>query len=136
MLIREYTADDCDSVLQLWESQGIRLEGGERAEMLARKQECDQDLFLVAENKGVILGVVVGSWDGWKRWISHLAVDRASKGMGYRVALVREAERRLKEKGAREVVVLVPRENLEAQDFFQHMGFEVDERELLLTKRL
>ena len=136
MEIREFTMDDYDCVRQLWEVQGVRLEPGDSEEAIARKRECEPDLFLVAENKGVILGVIIGSCDGRMGWISRQAVHRTSRRMGIGSKLVEEVERRLKSKGVQQVALLVNRSDLEAQDFYQQRGFEVEEEQLLMTKRL
>jgi hypothetical protein len=137
IVIRQFTMDDYECVRQLWEEQGVRLDPSLSREGIARRLErCSSDLFLVAENRGMLLGVVVASWDGQQGWISHQAVDPTSRRLGIGSKLVEEVERHLKALGARRVALLVSRDNLMAQDFYQHRGFHVEEDQILMTKDL
>jgi len=63
------------------------------------KLQRDPDLFLVSDERGEIVGVVMGPWDGRRGWINHLAVRRTRQRAGIGTALVRELERRLIKKG-------------------------------------
>ncbi|MCL4534767.1 MAG: GNAT family N-acetyltransferase [Bacteroidetes bacterium] len=137
MDVREFTMDDYDRVLQLlWQVRMMQVGNRSSRESIRKKLERDPDLFLVAENNGVILGVAMGSWDGHRAWIYLVEVDQACRGQGIGTRLAEELESRIRQKGASEICLLVSRDELQAQDFFQGRGFTVAADEINMTKSL
>lgn len=136
MRIREYQMSDFESVTRLWQNRRLPLGPLESREALETRLQRDADLFLVAEENGVTLAAVVGSWDGRRGYVCNLAVDPLFERMGIGRRLLQEVERRLVERGAREVALLVPRESVIAQEFFRECGFAPAPDQLLMVKRL
>jgi ribosomal protein S18 acetylase RimI-like enzyme len=133
--IREFLLSDYDEAIALWRASGIILRPGDELEGIRLKLQRDPDLFLVAEDGGDLVGVVMGAWDGRRGWINHLAVkpNRLRQGIGR--ALIRELERRLVEKGARKVNAQVYRSN-KSLDFFNSLGYEVHSDLIMIGKHL
>lgn len=136
MIIREFTMADYDRVWQLWQTRGVRLGLAGSREDVERGLGHDRDLFLVAGEGNGIVGVVRGAWDGKRGWIYDQAVDPRFRRMGIGSQLVRELEARLRERGAKEIGLLVEQENLEAVDFYEGCGFEQDDTQLLMVKTI
>ena len=136
MEIRTFDMDDYDRVVQLWRNRGIKLGPSDTREGIKNKLARDPDLFLVAESNGAILGVVVGTWDGRQGWIYNAAVDQAVQRRGVGRLLAEELEKRLREKGACQVCLLVGKDNYYAQDFFEALGFQVAENERVMAKAM
>jgi ribosomal protein S18 acetylase RimI-like enzyme len=123
--IREFTLDDYDIILALWQSAGDALGVGrsDTRDEIAKKLQRDPDLFLVAEDAGHpepcpersrrgsrrIIGTVMGGYDGRRGMIYHLAVDHAYRARGIGKLLMDEVERRLQAKGCRKAYLLVKR---------------------------
>jgi ribosomal protein S18 acetylase RimI-like enzyme len=126
MRIREFTMDDYDAVLHLWRTagHGVHLRPTDSRGEIARKQERDPDLFLLAEEDGRLIGTVLGGWDGRRGLVYHLAVAPAYRGRGIGRALMAELERRFRAKGCLRVYMLVARDNTGAQAFYEHLGYE------------
>jgi ribosomal protein S18 acetylase RimI-like enzyme len=133
MQIREFTLNDYEQVWQLW--QICQVPNPESREEIERKLQRDPDLFLVAESNAVILGVVMGVWDGRRAWIHNYGVDPRCRRMGVGSALIRELERRLRERGIKRVNTLVRRDDLSAQDFYEALGFR-EEQWVVMEKSL
>ena len=74
--IRPVTADDYEQLVSLWTLSGTHLEIQGRESKPAFLQQLDQfpDLYLVATVGERIVGVVLGTHDGRKGWISRLTV--------------------------------------------------------------
>lgn len=136
MKIREFTMKDYDRVWQLWRLCRIPPVGSDSPERTAEKLERDPDLFLVAEMNQAIMGVVMGSWDGRLGWIYNHAVDPRCRRLGIGSQLMKEIERRLQAKGATQINLLVEKTNLEAEDFYESIGFSVDDSYSLMIKQL
>jgi ribosomal protein S18 acetylase RimI-like enzyme len=136
MRIREFKLSDYDEVRRLWKESGLVIRPGDDIEGVKLKLKRDRDLFLVAEEKHEVLGVVMGAWDGRRGWINHLAVKLSHQGTGIGTALVRELEKRLIKKGARKVNAQIYEWNKKSLKFFEANDYEVHEGLIMIGKIL
>ena len=137
MIIRQFAMDDYEQVRQLWQICKLPLTAAyDGQDAICKKLERDPDLFLVAEENKAILGVVMGTWDGREASIYNQCVEPRFRRTGIGSQLVKEVERRLKDKGATKISLLVDKDNLDAQDFFEAHGYQMDDRQVILTKEL
>lgn len=136
MHIREFHLNDYESVVELWRESGLVLRPGDEREGIELKLQRDPDLFLVAEDDGDILGVVLGAWDGRRGWINHLAVRREHRRSGIGKALVGELERRLIGKGALKVNAQIYQSNKSSLAFFKALNYEVHSDLIMVGRNL
>ena len=136
MRIREFKIADYDEVMRLWKESGLVIRPGDDIGGVKLKLKRDPDLFLVAEEKHEIVGVVMGAWDGRRGWINHLAVKPSYQGSGIGTALVRELEKRLVKKGARKVNAQIYEWNNKSLKFFKANGYGVHEGLIMIGKML
>jgi len=117
---------DYRAVRSLWENagSGIQLSPSDQPKEIQKKLERDPDLFLVAEEEGRIVGVVLGGFDGRRGMVYHLAVDPARRQGGLGRTLMEELEARLRSKGCLKYYLLVTHDNQGALDFYQQFGCE------------
>jgi len=136
MKIREFKMDDYPIVRDLWQAAGLILRPGDELEDVKLKLQRDSDLFLVAVQDDMIVGSVMGGWDGRRGWIYHLAVKPEHRRQGIGVGLVREVEKRLVAKGARKVNAQVYKWNERSSEFFKAIGYETQPDLIMIGKRL
>lgn len=138
MLVRPFLMDDYPAVCALWRDVGPRLtlRPSDEPEEVAKKLRRDPDLFLIAEEEGQVVGVIMGAWDGRRGWIHHLAVHADWRGQGIGSALLNEVEARLKAKGCLKVNLMVRKENTAAQGLYRRLGYEDMSSILLMGKEL
>ncbi|MHB1317521.1 MAG: GNAT family acetyltransferase [Anaerolineae bacterium] len=124
--IRPFEMAEYDSVLALWQASapGIEIRPSDSRAEVEKRCRRDQDLFLVAEREGRIVGVVMGGWDGRRGWIHHLAVAADAQGQGVASALVDQLEDRLRALGCLKVNLLVRRGNEAARSLYMRMGYQ------------
>ena len=99
----------------------------------------DPEALIIAEHDGVLVGTIVAGWDGWRFHIYRLAVAAAHRRQGVATALLSSAVARARVLGAVRVDAMVNTENVEAERFWQHAGFEsaaTDRRWSLLLDRV
>jgi len=77
-------------------------------EGLAGLLTADPQALLVAELDGVLAGSLIAAWDGWRGSFYRLAVSPEHRRKGLATMLLREGERRLRERGAVRLASVIP----------------------------
>jgi ribosomal protein S18 acetylase RimI-like enzyme len=135
MHVRTFTPADLDAALALW-ARTEHLAPVPCEEVLALLDR-DAELVLTAEGEdGSVTGVVLGSFDGRRGWISRLAVVSAARRRGVASALVAELERRLAVRGCTQVNLLVYDANDDGLRFWARRGYRLTEDVVLGHRRL
>jgi ribosomal protein S18 acetylase RimI-like enzyme len=128
---------DYEDTVQLWKIAGLEIRPGDEKVEIGKKLERDPELFLVAEDTdGSLVGTVLGSWDGRRGWIHHLAIrpDRQRSGLG--TMIIQELEHRMRKKGVLKVNAIVYRTNQKSINFFKKHGYEHHEQDLFFGKSI
>ena len=117
---------DYEEVYALWNQvgPGVQVRRSDQLEEIRKKLLRDPDLFLLAEIDGKLVGTVLGGFDGRRGMVYHLAVASPYRRRGIGEALMKELERRLKEKGCIRYYLLVTQGNEDAIHFYEHQGWE------------
>lgn len=134
--LREFSMKDYAEVRALWVESGLEIRPGDSEDEIRSKLKRDPDLFLVAEERGTIVGTAMGTWDGRRGWIYHLGVLPGSQRKGVASALVAEVEARMRKKGVLKVNAIVYKTNTKSLNLFRKSGYTSDERTLILGKLL
>lgn len=135
LAIRSFHPSDEAAIIQLWQECGLTRRWNDPRKDIARKLSVQSDLFLVGEVNGVIVGTLMGGYDGHRGWINYLAVSPAHQRRSYATALMRAVERKLLEMGCPKINLLVRSGNVAVKRFYDSLGFHQDEV-ISLGKRL
>jgi ribosomal protein S18 acetylase RimI-like enzyme len=128
MHIRPYQSADEAGVVQLWRRCDLTRPWNDPAKDIARKLKVNPELFLVAEaDDGAVAGTVMVGYDGHRGWLNYVGVDPAHRRRGVGTALMREAERLLRERGCPKINLQVRSMNTQAVEFYRSLGFVIDE---------
>ena len=92
------------------------------------KLKVQPDLFLVALDRGVVVGSIMAGYDGHRGWLYAVAVLRSVQRRGLGTALVREAENRLVAIGCKKINLQLRSSNTAVAKFYQSLGYAVEER--------
>jgi ribosomal protein S18 acetylase RimI-like enzyme len=117
---------DYPAVLEIWQNAGpgIHVRRSDEPAEIVKKLQRDPDLFLVAEVGGVVVGSVLGGFDGRRGLVYHLAVIPTYRRQGLGIALMNELENRLRSRGCLRCYLLVTRDNQDAMQFYENNGWE------------
>lgn len=126
--IRECELEDIDGVLKLWRQADATPSLTDTADDLRRAVIENPAHVLVAETGGRVIGSIIGTFDGWRGNIYRLAVYPEYRRQGVARALVAEVEKRLAEQGAKRITALVEKDHPGAMNFWEAVGYRVDER--------
>ncbi|MEM9774658.1 MAG: GNAT family acetyltransferase [Chloroflexota bacterium] len=125
---RTYKPSDYEKILALWKAAGIILSRSDTPAGLKQKLERDSDLFFVLEDESSrLIGAVMGSYDGRRGWINHLAIDPTYQGKGLGKIMMTELEKRFKAIGCEKINLLIEPTNAAVQSFYEGIGYTADE---------
>jgi ribosomal protein S18 acetylase RimI-like enzyme len=119
--IRPATAGDVEAVLFLWLAAGAHPTLTDTSAELVRLIDEQPGALLVAELEGWVAGSLIAAWDGWRANLYRLAVSPKLRRRGVAQALVADAGRRLRERGARRVSMLVVTDDKPALAFWDSL---------------
>jgi ribosomal protein S18 acetylase RimI-like enzyme len=122
--IRNADEQDIGSVLALWAAAGSLPSVSDSPDGLTRLLAADRQALLVAELDGVLVGSLIAAWDGWRGSFYRLAVAPEHRRKGLATVLLREGERRLRERGALRLTAIVADDEERAMAFWQAAGYE------------
>lgn len=134
--IAPYRPDQFAQVDALWRACFPDDPPHNRAEVaIPAKLAMHDELFLVAEEEGRVIGTAMAGWDGHRGWLYAVAVDPARRRSGVGAALVRAAEERLAALGCTKINLQVRAENAAVAAFYERLGYAVEPR-VSMGKRL
>jgi ribosomal protein S18 acetylase RimI-like enzyme len=127
MQIRLYDDADESAVLALWRTAlADSAPHNDPVVALRRKLAVGRDLLYVAVADEVVIGTVLGGYDGHRGWIYSVAVDAAHRRRGIGSALLRHLEAELRRRGCLKLNLQVRTRNLEVVAFYESLGFTTD----------
>jgi ribosomal protein S18 acetylase RimI-like enzyme len=126
--IRACRLEDVTGVLELWRQADATPSVTDTAADLRRAVAGTAAHVLVAEVGGRVIGSIIGTFDGWRGNIYRLAVHPEFRRRGVARALVAEVETKLAGQGAVRITALVEKEHPRAMNFWEAVGYRVDER--------
>ncbi|MFI5004229.1 MAG: GNAT family N-acetyltransferase [Solirubrobacterales bacterium] len=115
---------DIAAVLDLWAAAGSAPSITDSSEGLSRLLAADPGALLVAEATDVVVGSLIAAWDGWRGSFYRLAVTPEHRRKGLATMLLREGERRLRERGAVRLTAIVADDEEGAMAFWRAAGYE------------
>ncbi|MEO5705006.1 MAG: GNAT family N-acetyltransferase [Candidatus Limnocylindrales bacterium] len=123
VVIREIRAVDGDALRALWTASGFRLLGDDDLG-LARLARRNPGLGLVAAEGTRVVGSALGTWDGRRGWIYHVAVAASHRRRGIATRLVDEVETSMRALGCRKISVMVRPDSDGGTAFWAAMGYD------------
>lgn len=139
VIIREFQyPQDYDQAARLWKKldQAVNFGRSDTPQEIEKKMERDPDLFLVAEADGVLVGTVIGGFDGRRGMVYHLAVAPTYRRYGIARRLMNELEKRLAAKGCIRCFLLVHADNAEARAFYKEINWFLLAEDVVYSKDL
>ncbi len=126
MKIRVMKEEDYERLIELWERSGLdyKPDGRDSREHILKELKANPDLFLVAEDNGKIVGLVLATYDGRKGWLNRIAVDPEFQGKGLAKKLCLKAENVLRRKGCMVFAMQIHDSNKRSKNMAKSLGYE------------
>ncbi len=132
--IRNIYLEDYDAINDFWR----KIDGIELAE-LENKQNFE---FFLKRNEGMsflaveheeLIGTCLGSHNGRRGFLNHLAVAQSHRRKGIGKMLVQKCMEILQAEGIKRIYIFLAKENVEAQSFWEHIGWSQYDQYLMMT---
>jgi ribosomal protein S18 acetylase RimI-like enzyme len=123
--ISQFTSGDYDDVMALWlETEGLTLRSADSREGISRYLLRNPGLSFIARDEGRLVGAVLAGTDGRRGYLQHLAVARSHRGRGLGRTLGDKSLTALGSLGIEKCHLMVRQENVQARDFWRHVGWQ------------
>ena len=135
--VRRMRPEDYAAVADIWTSSGLPYQprGRDSEERIREQLRRDSSIFLVAEERGRVVGTVLVTHDLRKGWLNRLAVAPEEQGKGIARELVRQAEEALAALGVNIFAVQIHQHNDRSRRLFAELGYHEHEDIAYLSKR-
>jgi ribosomal protein S18 acetylase RimI-like enzyme len=135
VVIRPCRPDEGPALLDLWHHADASPSPTDTPEQIDQVIQDPAASVLVAVDNDLLVGSIIGGWDGWRGNLYRLAVLPSYRRRGVARALVAAAEERLAERGARRVSALVEHDHPWAVGFWDSL-YEPDPRMIRYVKKV
>ena len=134
--IVKYAEPHFDGVAALWQEAFPNPQPWNAPDVTIQAKLATQpELFLLAIDRGQIIGSVLAGYDGHRGWLYTVAVLKTHQRQGVGSALVREAESLLHKLGCVKINLQIQSTNASVTEFYRRLGYEVEKR-VSMGKRL
>ena len=131
MKTSEFTDDQSDDVIILWEKCGLTRSWNNPKKDIARKNSEQNGIFLMGQIDDVLMASIMIGYDGHRGSVNYLAVDPVHSGAGYGKILMAEAERLLILLGCPKINFCVRTDNHKVVEFYRQLGYASEPVDLL-----
>ncbi len=135
VVIRPCRPDEGPALLDLWHHADASPSPTDTPEQVDQVIQYPAASVLVAVDNDLLVGSIIGGWDGWRGNIYRLAVLPSYRRRGIARALVAAAEERLAARGALRVSALVEHDHPWAVGFWDSL-YEPDPRMIRYVRKV
>ena len=107
----------------------------EPSAILEQKLRAQPDWILLSIDRDILVGSLVGGYDGVRGWMYHVATHPEHRRRRIASSLVLDLERRLRALGCVKLNLQVRKDNAAVAAFYESLGYQAEPR-LSLGKRL
>jgi len=135
MNIRSFEVTDYPAVRKLWTRAGIDIGISDTPAELQRVTDLHPEFFLVGEEAGAIIATVIGTFDGRRAYVYHLAVDPDFQDEGLGTKLLEQLTRAFRNHGILRYHLMIEQDNTGVIDFYEKQGWYQQDL-IVMTKDL
>lgn len=123
-IIRPYLDSDLEDIIALWEVCDLTHPWNNAEVDIFRKTAQKDGLFLVAVKDDQLIASIMGGYDGHRGSANYLSVHPHLQRNGVATALIQQLEKRLIALGCPKLQLMIHKNNIDVQSFYEQLGYE------------
>ena len=133
MKIEKFKIESYDEVVGLWRKAGIEIVSSDTIDEVTRVLNRNPDLFLIGRVQEKIIAVVMGTFDGRRGYVHHLAVDPDYQKMGFGKSIMEALIEQFRTKNIQKVHLFIEKTNKTVVEFYNNLGWDVREELIMMS---
>jgi len=112
MKIQTFSMVFYDEVIQLWRNAGLGVSSSDSKGEVEKMLNRNPDLFLIGTLKDKVVAVVMGTFDGRRGYVHHLAIDPTYQRQGYGTKIMTKLNETFRQKGIHKIHLFIEKQNI------------------------
>ena len=133
MKIEKFKIEYYDEVVELWRKTGIEMVSSDTIDEVTRVLNRNPDLFLIGKAQEKVIAVVIGTFDGRRGYVHHLAVDPDYQKMGFGKTIMDGLIEQFRKMNIHKVHLFIEKSNRAVVEFYNHLGWDVREDLIMMS---
>ena len=133
MKIEKFKIENYDEVVELWRKAGVEIVSSDTIDEVTRVLNRNPDLFLIGKLHEKVMAVVIGTFDGRRGYVHHLAVDPDYQKMGYGKTIMGALIEQFRTKNIQKVHLFIEKSNKSVIKFYSNLGWDVREDLIMMS---
>ena len=136
MEIRSYKDEDFPQMENLLKNSGLYSKELTKRENFKKKIEYDPESIIVAEDKGIVVGIHIFIYDPWSSYTWDTVVHENYRNKGIATQMIQMADKILKSRGKDVVRGFVSENKPDILEFWKKRGFVYLSKVIYVTKKI
>jgi ribosomal protein S18 acetylase RimI-like enzyme len=128
--IRQFRPDEVTGILELWKAAGLVAPPNQPDRDIRAARSDGGDVFVAEYEERLVATIMVGREED-RGWLYYLAVEPGVQRKGLGRAMVRYAERWLRERRVTKVMLMIRTNNRNVRGFYDKLGYKTEPRNLM-----
>ena len=133
MKIEKFTIELYEEIVMLWRKAGISVGSSDTREELERVLQRNPNLFLIGKLDNIVIGVVIGGFDGRRGYVHHLAIDPDYQKKGYGKMIMDELIEKFRKIGVHKIHLFIEKYNKNAIEFYRNLGWDIRDDLIMMS---
>ncbi len=133
MKIEKFKIEYYDEVVELWRKAGVEVVSSDTIDEVTRVLNRNPDLFLIGKVQEKIVAVVIGTFDGRRGYVHHLAVDPNYQKIGFGKTIMDALIEQFRTKNVHKVHLFIEKSNRSVVEFYYNLGWDVREDLIMMS---
>ena len=133
MKIEKFKIEYYDEVVKLWRKAGIEVGSSDTVDDVTRVLKRNPDLFLIGKVKEKVIAVVIGTFDGRRGYVHHLAVDPDYQKTGLGKTIMEALIEQFRIKNIQKVHLFIEKSNKSVVKFYNNLGWDIREDLIMMS---
>ena len=124
MKIEKFEMQHYQETVELWRKVGIGIGSSDTKDEVEAVLTRNPNLFLIGKKDGKIISSVIGTSDGRRGYVHHLAVDPSYQKKGYGKKIMEELIEIFRDMKVHKIHLLIQKTNRKVVKFYSKLGWE------------